>query len=220
MVISIETLPAYLSVGVATLTTASIFVWRYIAIRKDSLAMLFSLPTIGIAGQYGSATGKVMESMAMSSAKSHMFMDKVAVQRIESEKGKLQIVGFPPLKHPMRGTDAYDDLMGKFDSMKRMLFVVDFSKSGNSIKSQINAAVLLADRYPRKEIAIVALDADKNKDRKNLNELASKFGRVHHMKSMPRLKKGGYRSHIKNEQSDLRFLINDLRQNSKQVDSR
>lgn len=209
--IAIQTLPAYVSLGLATLATASIFAWRYGSIRRDSLSKLFSLPTIGIAGKYSSATGKIMKSVAPTSGKRHMFLDNVGLHRIGSGRNQFQIVEFPPLMANKQGVENYDELIGKFDNMEKMLYVIDFNKSKSSIKSQIDAVLRMREKYPIKEITIVLLDADKKRDGKSLIELSSVFGKPHHVKSSSVLNKEKYLSHVKSERSDLRLLIDDLR---------
>lgn len=173
----VQTMPIIYSLIFALSVGSVVFVWRYAALRKRALSLLYSLPSVMVVGPKLSGKSALIELITNQSASTHIFRNDLKLSKLKSGKQIIQFIELP--YQPDEKTVA--DM--KKLNLKRILYVFDASESAESMEKQLEYANEINKMFEGVQLTPVANkvhDSKKEKIEKLRTEkLNGKFERIY-----------------------------------------
>lgn len=167
-----QTLPLVYSLVFALGVGSAVFFWRYAALRKKALDILYSLPSVIVAGPKLSGKSSLIGLITNQSASTHMFKDDLKISRLSSDKQTIQFIELPHL--PDKNT--IEDM--KKLNLKRILYVFDASESAEPMERQLEYANEIKKMFENVQLTPIANKVHDSK-RGYVEKLDGKFERIY-----------------------------------------
>jgi GTP1/Obg family GTP-binding protein len=197
----IQTLPVIISLIFASGVSAIVFAWRYVALRKKALNLLYSWPSILVAGPKISGKSWLIRLMTEQDVSEHVFVDDIGLSRVKIGERTIQFV-----EMPFAGSS---ENLGKLN-LKRIMYVFDTSDSSEPLDRQLEHLDWIEKKF--RDVRVVPI-ANKVRDSKSekLRALKDKFERIYEIPDFEDYeKKPEHLLHLKKELGDLTDLIGEL----------
>lgn len=201
-----ETFSIFYSTGLVVGISATVFAWRFYIFRRNSLAILYSLPSIVVTGAKLSGKTSLIKTITNSEIVTNPFEEGLSLSYLKNENRVLQFVEVLPIVEENIG----NLLKIKKLNLKSVIYLFDVSKNSDSIENQLENFENTKNFFGEIPLIIVANKIDEN-DEKKLEELKSRFEKIYEVSSLYKsLNKPADSSVLKNEFEDLTHLIHDL----------
>lgn len=201
-----ENLPISHSIGLVIAVSATVFAWRFYIFRKNSLASLYSLPSILVTGPKLSGKTSLIKTITKSEISMHPFEYSLQLGYLKNENQTLQFIEVPSF------VNRKIDNLQRFKKMnlKSIIYLFDVSKNSDTIESQLENFEITRNFFKGIPFLIVANKIDlAGKD--SVEKLESKFEKIYEISSLDKgLIKPEDSLLLKREFEDLTRLIQDF----------
>jgi GTP1/Obg family GTP-binding protein len=196
-----QTLPLVYSMIFAVSVAGAVFVWRYAALRKKAMDLLYSLPTILVAGPKLSGKSSMINLITNEETSAHIFMDNIKLSRLKLGGHTVQFVELPSVGY-MKVVDRMN--------LKNIIYIFDVSDSAKQIERQMQDLEMLKVRFG--DVMVIPI-ANKVHDSKlgKLEGLRGKFERVYEIPDFGEYDKNAeIMSHMRKELEDITGILNGM----------
>jgi len=200
-----ETFSIFYSIGLAVAVSATVFAWRFYIFRRNSLAILYSLPSIIVTGARLSGKTSLIKTITNSEIVTNPFEEGLSLSYLKNENRVLQFVEVLPIVEE----NIARLLKIKKLNLKSVIYLFDVSKNSDSIENQLENFENTKKFFGGIPLIIVANKIDENDGK--LEKLNSRFEKIYEISSLYKsLNKPADSLVLKNEFEDLVHLIRDV----------
>lgn len=198
----IQTLPLVYSLVFAVSIAGVVFVWRYAALRKRAMDLLYSLPTILVAGPKLSGKSSMISMITNEDASTHIFMDNIRLSRLNLGGHTVQFVELP--------SAGYTNVMDKLN-LKSIIYIFDVSDSSKQqIERQMQDLEMLKVRFGDIEIIPIANKVQDSK-RGEVEGLRGSFDRIYEIPDFGESERNAeIMSHMRKELQDITSILDGM----------
>lgn len=200
-----ETFPIFYSMGIIVAASSSIFAWRFLHIRNKALNLLYSTPSVIVAGLKLSGKSSMIRALTNAQIVSHPFDNEIMLSYFKKGDRRLQFVELPAFGDVRK---RYFQKLRKLN-LRYILYIFDVSKGSTQIEEQIKDFKNIESMFVGIPAAVVANKIDAVEAQK-LARLKNMFKNIHEISLVEKEVGKAKKAFLKKEFDDLSSLMHDI----------